>query len=406
MKKSKLIILGVLILFLSIACPSYVMAQQFEGYWQGTFVHLLNVPNVTVEQLPDATDVGTLYDFTAIEPPYSNPPFYCLNGENLNVWEAPNEFPGELVVHNGLQGSQCTYGTWIIAQAPAPIQPQVGVGIAPAPTFAFAVGSGVNVYYDPFLSSYLYEYNGIYFNWVNNAWVYSPVYSGPWYAITPYVVIPTPLLFGPPPPVIAYRPYWSWWSVQIGPFYMTYHPLWWRRYGAYTTNYNVYVRKVVNNYYITNNFYAVGKYRMHAIIDPRHGRLIFPRGKHPFIRRGRVIFPRGVRRVRYVLPPKVGHRWLPSRIHQGPLHPRLPIAIRRHPGRIVLGAHERIPSPARPIYHRPVKTPRPPVRIYHRPPVRTYGRRNINTGHVGTFHPPVRTPRPPVKRKKKKNNHS
>ncbi|MHB8231455.1 MAG: hypothetical protein ACYDDB_00955 [bacterium] len=451
MKKSKLIILGILTLFVSIISSSCAVGQPmmapapvpspyanyplFEGYWQGTLVYLQNIPNITVEQLPDATNIGMLNDFNAIEPPYSSPPFYCLNGESINVWTAPNEFPGGLIVHNGLQGSQCTYGTWIITQAtvqpPQPVQPQVGagIGVAPAPTFAFAVGSGVNVYYDPFLSTYLYEYNGIYFNWVNDAWVYSLDYYGPWYAITPYVVIPTPLLFGPPPPVKAYRPYWSWWSVQIGPFYMAYHPFWWRRYGIYTANYNVYVRKVVNNYYISNNFYAVGRYRMHAVIYPHRGRLIFPQGEHPFIRRGRVIFPRGVRPVRYALPRRVGHSWLPSPVHQGHLHPHLPTAISRHPGKIVLGAHERIPSPAgavHPSFRAPYSPPvipmhrppaRPPLPVYTTGPIVKHPKgiyRGVGIPPVRIYHPSQKPPysppvqparpvhHPPAKAKKKK----
>lgn len=453
MKKPKYTTLLILIFFVSIFFPSYAFGQPtaqppypyygnyplFEGYWQGEPVYLQNIPNVTVEQLPDAVNIGMLYDFNAIEPPYSRPPFYCLNGESINVWTAPYEFPGELIVHNGMQGPQCTYGTWIITQAvatpspspnelPQPINPQFygSIGTAPAPIFVFAVGSGVNVYYDPFLSSFLYEYNGIYFNWVNDAWVYSINYDGPWYAITPYVIIPTPLLFGPPPPVVAYRPYWSWWSIKIGPFYMTYHPLWWRRYGIYATHYNLYVKKVINNYYINNNFYAVGRYRMHAVINPHQGRLIFPRDEHPVVVRGRVIFPRGVKPVRYIVPVRTRRGWLPSLVHQGHLHPHLPIAIIRHPGKIVLGAHRIIPSPAsnfnphlRAPYNLPARGPinhirsRQPVPSRQHLPVYTTGpimkhptgiyrgigvlpKKSINNRQYQKFpHRPYARPKPP-----------
>jgi hypothetical protein len=88
------------------------MQQWFQGVWHGQTVKLNNVPNVTVENLPDAQLVGRIHNFLAHELPTSKPPFYCLNGETLNVWTAPNEFPGVYVVHNGDQGNQCTYGTW------------------------------------------------------------------------------------------------------------------------------------------------------------------------------------------------------------------------------------------------------------------------------------------------------
>ncbi len=67
--------------------------------------------NLTVEGLPDATFVGTCSSFTT-----DNPSATCLNGSSLNVWVAPNEYGSLLVIHNGNQGPQCTYGCWSFAR--------------------------------------------------------------------------------------------------------------------------------------------------------------------------------------------------------------------------------------------------------------------------------------------------
>ena len=83
----------------------------YSASWQGATVALRHVPNQTVESLPDATLVGQVGNFETNDPTYS-----CLNGETINVFTAPAEFPGDYVVHNGLQGSQCAYGTWTFPQ--------------------------------------------------------------------------------------------------------------------------------------------------------------------------------------------------------------------------------------------------------------------------------------------------
>lgn len=77
------------------------------GYWQTIPTSVTAQKNVTVEGLPDATLVGQLTSFKTTVAADS-----CLDGESINVWTAPKEFPGVYVVHNGDQGSQCTYGTW------------------------------------------------------------------------------------------------------------------------------------------------------------------------------------------------------------------------------------------------------------------------------------------------------
>ncbi len=79
----------------------------YSGYWGNQLTSLSGHGNVTVEGLSDASLVGAISDFQT-----NNSSFSCLNGESLYVWKAPKEFPGDYVVHNGAQGSQCTYGTW------------------------------------------------------------------------------------------------------------------------------------------------------------------------------------------------------------------------------------------------------------------------------------------------------
>ncbi|MCW6160150.1 MAG: hypothetical protein LVQ95_03635 [Candidatus Micrarchaeales archaeon] len=78
----------------------------YTGVYNGTNMALTWVPNHTIENLSDARLVGVITDFQTTNPYYS-----CLNGDSMNVWSASNEYPGVLVVHNGLQGSQCTYIT-------------------------------------------------------------------------------------------------------------------------------------------------------------------------------------------------------------------------------------------------------------------------------------------------------
>jgi hypothetical protein len=80
------------------------------GMWHGAVVVLTPVANVAVESFADAELVGQIQDFETTASPQS-----CLNGEAINVWLAPREFPGLYVVHNGAQGAQCAYGTWTFA---------------------------------------------------------------------------------------------------------------------------------------------------------------------------------------------------------------------------------------------------------------------------------------------------
>jgi hypothetical protein len=131
--------------------------------------------------------------------------------------------------------------------SPAYSEGYYGVGVA-TPNFAFSFGNGVNAYEAPIYGGYIYGYNGYYYRWLNGGWVYANVYAGPWYPVTSGIYMPGILAFGPPPPVVAYPGYFSWWRNNIGPWYRDNHPGWWGRHHMFLENYGTW-RSHVNNYY-------------------------------------------------------------------------------------------------------------------------------------------------------------
>ena len=130
---------------------------------------------------------------------------------------------------------------------------------ASVPSVAFSFVGGVDAYWMPNYSSYVYGGNGYYYMWVNGGWVYSNYYYGPWYPIPQAIVLPPVLVYGPPPPVVVYQPYYTWWNEYYAPWWEVYHPYWWSMNSAYVVNYNVWVNHVtVNNYYnVTYNQWGV-----------------------------------------------------------------------------------------------------------------------------------------------------
>ncbi|MDA8292054.1 MAG: putative Ig domain-containing protein [Actinomycetota bacterium] len=88
----------------------------------GQTVHLRHLANLTLEDL-GAKVVGQ----ATLHVNVASSPYRCLDGTRVNVFA----FEGQRFLHNGLQGSQCTYGTWEIA--PATLQ---GIGQAPVITAA------------------------------------------------------------------------------------------------------------------------------------------------------------------------------------------------------------------------------------------------------------------------------
>jgi len=149
------------------------------------------------------------------------------------------------------------------------------------PNFAFSFGEGVNAYYAPAFGAYIYGYNGYYYRWLNGGWVYANVYAGPWYPVTAGIYLPGILAFGPPPPVIAYRPYFIWWRMHVGPWYRAYHPGWWARHRMFLRRYREW-RLHVNRFY-RNHPYQNWRMRRHF----EHGGPGFRHGHGPFFRHER-----------------------------------------------------------------------------------------------------------------------
>jgi len=92
--------------------PANPQNYWYGGVYSGTGLNtqLHWVPNHSVENDTGASLVGTVSNF------YTNNSYYsCLNGKSLNVWSDPNVYGTHyLVVHNGDQGSQCTYVTLLL----------------------------------------------------------------------------------------------------------------------------------------------------------------------------------------------------------------------------------------------------------------------------------------------------
>ncbi len=110
------------------------------------------------------------------------------------------------------------------------------IGVA-APNFAFSIGSGVNAYYAPAFG-YIYGYNGYYYRWMGNYWLYGTAFGGPWYPIPYGFYVPPILIYGPPPPFYNNGPYFRWWAGHVGPWWHANYPGWWARHGAYMGNYH------------------------------------------------------------------------------------------------------------------------------------------------------------------------
>ena len=148
---------------------------------------------------------------------------------------------------------------------PAYSQGYIGIGVA-APNFAFSLGDGVNAYYAPMYDTYIYGYNGYYWRWLNGGWVYASGYSSPWYPVTAGVYLPPALIYGPPPPVMDYQPYFTWWTNYVGPWYRVNHPGWWGRHHMFLRNFGTW-RSHVNHGYINRPFRHGGP----GFRGPQHG---------------------------------------------------------------------------------------------------------------------------------------
>ena len=159
--------------------------------------------------------------------------------------------------------------------------------------FSFSVGEGVNAYYLPSVNNFIYSGDDCYYEWSGNGWLYSRSYYGPWLPIAMTMVVPTPLLYGPPPPVFTFRPYFVWWRVRVAPWYRTYHPDWWLRHHAYLAHYRIWRARVIPLY--RNRPFYLG--RIHPVLRPMGGRIhVIRRMRPPVARRYLIHHPR-VRRI-------------------------------------------------------------------------------------------------------------
>lgn len=87
----------------------------FYCNWQGNWIRLKHVPNVSVERFKDAVVLGKCKSLRTNDKYYKR-----LIGKNVNVFYSPKEYPGVFVVHNGRQGFQPVFGTWTFPISGAP----------------------------------------------------------------------------------------------------------------------------------------------------------------------------------------------------------------------------------------------------------------------------------------------
>ncbi len=121
----------------------------------------------------------------------------------------------------------------------------LGIGM-PAPVFTFE--NGLDVYYMSAYGAYVYGEGGVYYRWANGAWFYTRNFGGPWFAVTGGTYLPPALLYGPPPPTVAYRPYFLWWRQHAAPWYSIHHPGWWRQHRPFMGHYDMWRRHFAHPY--------------------------------------------------------------------------------------------------------------------------------------------------------------
>ena len=102
-----------------------ITSSSAAGLQAGEQVDLIHLDNMTMEDI-GARVVGQASLHVEAAPS----PYACLNGSTVDVFA----FEGEHFLHNGLEGSQCTYGTWEIAPAsvasPVEAPAIAGTGVA------------------------------------------------------------------------------------------------------------------------------------------------------------------------------------------------------------------------------------------------------------------------------------
>ena len=175
--------------------------------------------------------------------------------------------------------------------------------------FAFSVGDGVNAYYLPAMADFVYAGDGLYYEWSGEGWLYSGAYYGPWLPLPMTMVVPPPLLYGPPPPVFAFRPYFIWWRARVAPWYHLYHPGWWLRHHVYLAHYRIWRARVIP-LYRNRPFY---RWRMHRVIRPVGGRIQIVHRVEPPVVRKIIVRRRPGRRIVIAHPHRLRRRVIARR---------------------------------------------------------------------------------------------
>jgi len=124
-------------------------------------------------------------------------------------------------------------------------QTTVGFG---GPRMEFSFSDGVGAYYAPTFGTYIYSDNGYYYRWTGGGWIYTTYYDGPWMPVEAGVYLPPLLIYGPPPPIVGYRPYFNWWRIHQAGWYAANHPRWWYRHRFYIHHYALWQDHVVRFY--------------------------------------------------------------------------------------------------------------------------------------------------------------
>ena len=189
------------------------------------------------------------------------------------------------------------------------------------PQVAFTFSDGINAYYEPAFGAYVYGANGYYYRWVNGGWVYATYYDGPWLPVAATVYLPPLLAYGPPPPIVRYRPYFVWWRMHAARWYAIHHPHWWYRHHFYMRHYAAWRAHVIRHY----ENHPGRRPAMHALFHRREQRIDRLQRRRRLVRQRRDRF--------YAHHPMARRRGLPRY--------RRPFIRRAHPVRRARG-HARL----------------------------------------------------------------
>ncbi|HTV12578.1 MAG TPA: hypothetical protein VME20_12040 [Acidimicrobiales bacterium] len=107
-----------------------VTSSSAVGITAGHTYHLLALGNITME------DVSSVVGSAALHVNTASSHYTCLNGKSVGLFR----LSGQFYLHNGLEGTQCAYGTWDVAPTSlaSPAQAPVITSTSPSPAHAGA----------------------------------------------------------------------------------------------------------------------------------------------------------------------------------------------------------------------------------------------------------------------------